>query len=99
VAGISFLLYIAFGIPAMILMNRATHGEDIAARLAGVAQHAGDVRLAALFVLVGGFCAIALGVSLYTITRVQDPTLRCWPWCFASRRASSAASPPSGRSA
>lgn len=72
VAGISFLLYIASGIPAMILMKRATPGEEIAARLAGVAQHVGEVRLAALFVLIGGFCAIALGVSLYAITRSQD---------------------------
>lgn len=72
VAGISFLLYIAFGIPAMILMNRATHGDSIAARLASVAEHVVDIRLAALFVLIGGFCAIALGVSLYAITRIQD---------------------------
>ena len=72
VAGISFLLYIAFGIPAMMLMSGATRGENTAARLASIAQHTADVRLAALFVLIGGFCAIALGVSLYSITRVQD---------------------------
>jgi hypothetical protein len=56
----------------MILMSRATHGETIAARLASVAGHAGDVRLAALCVLIGAFCAITLGVSLYAVTRVQD---------------------------
>ena len=74
-AGSSFLLYVALGIPAMILMNRASAGGGLAATLASLAEHVTDVKIAALLVLFGGFCAIALGVSLYALTRDQDRDL------------------------
>src|SRR5262245_40010110 len=75
VAGWAFLAYFASGIPTMVLMGRATRGEDIAARLASAAQHQGDLRLAAVLVLVSSFCAIVLGVTLWAITREEDPDL------------------------
>src|SRR5262245_18470314 len=75
VARVSFLLYIVFGITSMALMNAASRGKVTAAQLAAIGQHAADVRLAALLVLLCGFCALALGVSLYAITRKQDQDL------------------------
>src|SRR5262245_59701217 len=62
VAGVTFLLYIALGIPAMILSGRATHGEGIAAKLATLAQHATDLRVAFLLDLVTCFTALVLAV-------------------------------------
>jgi hypothetical protein len=75
IAGFAFLLYIAAGIPAMILHAKATHGADMAAKLATIAQHAQDMRIAALLVLCGAFSALALGVTLYAITRDEDRDL------------------------
>ena len=46
IAGFTFLLYIAAGISSLVLFGRATSGEGIAAKLAGIAQHATDVRVA-----------------------------------------------------
>jgi hypothetical protein len=74
-AGFSFLAYIALGISAMILFGRATRGEGIAATLATVSQHAPDVRIAAVLNLGCGFAALLLGVTLYAITRDEDPDL------------------------
>ena len=74
-AGIAYLMYIAAAFPAMVISNRATAGDTIAARLANMAQHAFDVRLAAVLSLVGCFCALVLAVTLYAITRVQDRDL------------------------
>lgn len=75
IAGVAFLLYIAAAFPAMVISSRATAGSDIATRLATMAQHAFDVRLAAVLSLIGCFCALVLGVTLYAITRVQDRDL------------------------
>src|SRR5438045_1682414 len=47
-AGIAYLVYIAAAFPAMVISNRATAGDTIAVRLANMAQHAFDVRLAGL---------------------------------------------------
>ena len=59
----------------MVLSNRATSGEGMAAKLANMALHATDVRLAAVLSLIGCFCALVLAVTLYAITRDQDPDL------------------------
>jgi Domain of unknown function (DUF4386) len=75
IAGIAFLTYIALGISAMVMSGRAMHGEGIAAKLATLAQHAGDMRLAVLLTLLCGFCAFILGVTLYAITRDEDQDL------------------------
>lgn len=74
-AGFSYLLYIAVAFPSMMLMNRATGGQGMAAKLASMVVHATDVRLAAVLSLIGCFCALALAVTLYAITRDQDRDL------------------------
>ena len=74
-AGFAYLLYIAVAFPSMILLSRATSGEGMAAKLASLARHASDVRLAAVLTLFGCFCALALAVSLRAITRDQDADL------------------------
>ena len=75
IAGIAYLAYIAAAFPAMLLSNRATSGEGMAAKLVGLALHATDVRLAAVLSLIGCFCALVLAVTLYAITREQDRDL------------------------
>jgi len=75
IAGFAFLFYIALGIAAMVLFGGATKAEGIAAKLAGIAQHASDVRIAIVLILFTSFAALALGVSLYAITRGEDPDL------------------------
>lgn len=75
VAGFAFLLYIAVALPAMILETRAAKGEGIAEKLASIAQHASQMRLAFVLALIGCFCALVLAVTLYAITRDQDPDL------------------------
>ncbi len=74
-AGFAYLLYIAVAFPSMILLSRATSGEGMAAKLASIVQHGSDVRLAAVLTLLGCFCALALAVSLWAITREQDADL------------------------
>jgi hypothetical protein len=68
-------LYIVLGLPAGMLMTRATSAEGIAAKLIGVAQHANDLRVAVVLVLFSSFSALVLGVTLYAITREVDPDL------------------------
>jgi hypothetical protein len=46
IAGFTYLFYIAVAFPATVLLTRATSGDGTAARLAGLARHATDVRLA-----------------------------------------------------
>jgi hypothetical protein len=75
VAGATFLLYIAIAFPATILFDRATSGQGAAAKLAGIAQHAADVRLTAVLSLLSCFAALVLGVTLYRITRDADRDL------------------------
>jgi hypothetical protein len=74
-AGVAFLLYIAFGIPTMMLFKRAMAGHGVEAKLASLATHAPDARLAVLFVLFTSLCALVLGVTLWALTREQDATL------------------------
>lgn len=75
IAGITYLLYIAVAFPSMILLNRAAAGGGIAEKLAGLAHHASDVRLAVVLSFAGCFAALVLAVTLYAITRDQDPDL------------------------
>jgi hypothetical protein len=75
VAGSAFLLYIALGVPAGTLIQKATSGDGVAQKLASVAQHASDVRAAIVLILFSSFCALVLGVTLYTITREVDSDL------------------------
>ncbi len=75
IAGFTFLFYIAAGIASMVLFGRATTGEGIAAKLAGIAQHATDVRIVVLLSLLTCFAALVLAVTLYWITRDEDHEL------------------------
>ena len=75
VAGIAFLVYMAATVAGMFLYVRATTGEGVAARIADIARHATDVRFAILLGLLGMFCALVLGVTLYSLTRDQDRDL------------------------
>ena len=75
VAGVAFLVYIAAGIADMVLFGRATSGAGIAAKLASIAQHSSDARISVLLDLLCCFCALVLAVTLYAITREQDPDL------------------------
>ena len=72
VAGVAYLLYIGVAFPSMLLSGRATAGDNMAARLASMARHAGDVRLAAILGLIGCWCALVLAVTLYAVTRDED---------------------------
>ena len=75
IAGVTFLVYIAAGLASLAISSRAVSGEGIAAKLAGYAQHATDVRLAFILSLISSFCALVLAVTLYAITRDEDADL------------------------
>jgi hypothetical protein len=75
IAGFTFLFYIAVGIAALLLFGRAASGPDIAARLAGIGEHASAVRLAVVLTLLASFSALVLAVTLYGITRDEDHEL------------------------
>jgi hypothetical protein len=74
-AGFTFLFYIAVGIAAMVLSTRATSGEEMAAKLTSMAQHPTEVRVVVLLTFLECFSALVLAVTLYAITREQDPDL------------------------
>jgi len=75
IAGITLLAYIAAGITSMVLFRRAVAGEDIAAKLAGIAAYASDVGVLVILGLVQCFSAIVLAVTLWAITRDEDSDL------------------------
>ncbi len=75
VAGGAYLVYIAVGVPAMVLSGRATRGQGLDAQLATLARHTADVRLSTLLALLGCMCALVLGVTLYRVTRDEDRDL------------------------
>ena len=75
IAGFTFLLYIATALPAAILFRTAASGDGIAAKLANIARHAADVRVAAVLSLLTFVEAVVLGVTLYGITRDEDNEL------------------------
>ncbi len=75
IAGFTFLFYIAAGIASLVLFSRAARGAGIAAKLASIAQHATEVRLVVVLSLLTGLAALVLGVTLYALTRGQDPDL------------------------
>ena len=75
VAGFTFLFYIAVALTGMVLSRRASRGEGTAAKLASIAQHASEARAAVVLELLGCFSALVLAVTLYSITREEDPDL------------------------
>ena len=72
IAGFTFLFYIAVAFPAMLLFNKATSGEGIHAKLATIAQHTTEMRVAVLLGVLSSFSALVLAVTLYGITRDED---------------------------
>ena len=75
VAGFAFLLYIAVSLTGGILSGRVSSGDGVAAKLTNIAGHAWQMRVGILLTLIGCFCALVLAVTLYSITRDQDPDL------------------------
>lgn len=61
--------------PGMILSGRAMSGEGTAAKLMNIAHHAWELRAVILLFMAGNFCALVRAVTLYSITRDQDPDL------------------------
>src|SRR5712692_8282789 len=81
-AGFMFLFYIATGITSLILFNQAISGaEGTAAKLASTAQHATLVRLTVVLALLEFVCAVVLAVTLYALTRDEDPDLAMLALC------------------
>jgi len=74
-AGIAFLVYIVAAMSGMILGGRASAGDTPAARLASLAAHASQARAGLLLETVGVFCAFLLAVTMWAITRDEDPDL------------------------
>jgi len=74
-AGFAFLFYIAVGITSMIVFGKAIAGENVAARLTTMAQSAAAIHLNAILALLEAFSALVLAVTLYAITREQDPDI------------------------
>lgn len=72
VAGATLLLYIVVGVSEMVFLGGTTAGDGTAARLATMAQRAGDVRLNIVLGLLTCVFALTLGVTLYAITRDED---------------------------
>jgi hypothetical protein len=82
IAGFTFLFYIVIGITSMVLSSRETSGaEGTAAKLASIAQHASIVRVDVVLTLLCAACALVLGVTLYALTRDQDPDLAVMALC------------------
>jgi uncharacterized protein DUF4386 len=74
-AGVTYLVYTAAGIGHEFLMHQAMNAEGEAAKLASIASHAMDVRVAIVLTVVECLSALVLAVALYGITRDQDPEL------------------------
>ena len=72
IAGASFLIYIAAGIASMRMFGGVTSGPDAAAKVAGIGQHPTEVGMVILLTFVECFCALALAVTLYAVTRDED---------------------------
>ena len=75
IAGFTFLFYIVVGISSMVLFGKAMSGEGITAKLANIAAHATEMRIAIVLTLLTSFSALVLGVTLYGITRDEDHEL------------------------
>ena len=75
IAGLTYLLYIAIAFPTMVLFANATSAPGIAEKLAGIAQHATQMRVIVVLGLLTCFMGPLLGVTLYRVTRDEDPDL------------------------
>jgi hypothetical protein len=75
VAGATFLLYIAVKVASAVLFEGSIGSGGAAGRLAAVAAHAGDLRIATVLALGNCVCALVLAVLLYFYTRRSHPEL------------------------
>ena len=75
IAGFTYLFYAAIGICGELLMHQARGVDGGAAELVSIGQHATNVRLSILIVVLECFSALVLGVTLYGITRDEDHEL------------------------
>ena len=74
-AGFMFLFYIASAFPQIFLYGGATKGDTPADKLATIAQHVPQMRIAAVLSFVTFVDAVLLGVALYGVTRDEDHEL------------------------
>jgi hypothetical protein len=74
-AGFAYLFYIAVAFPDMVLMRRATRGDDVPAQLTTLAQHASVVHVSVVLTLLSALSALVLAVTLHAITRDEDADL------------------------
>lgn len=74
-AGATFLLYIAVKVASAILFEGSIGSGAAAGRLAAVAAHAGDLRIATVLALGNCVCALVMAVLLYFYTRGSHPEL------------------------
>ena len=72
IAGSMFLLYIAMGISTIVLFSPMAGAEDVAAKLAAIAEHAPRMRLAIVLSQLIIVDALVLAVALYALTRDYD---------------------------
>ena len=82
IAGFTFLFYIVVGITSAVLFNGATSGEGTATKLARIAEHASDLRVVILLMLLQSCSALVLAVTLYGITRDEDHELAMLSMAF-----------------
>jgi hypothetical protein len=75
IAGATYLFYAAIGICSELLMHRARGAGGDAETLANIGEHATDVRLTIVIVVLEAFSALVLAVTLYGITRDEDQEL------------------------
>jgi hypothetical protein len=75
IAGFTYLFYAAIGICSELLMHQARGVDGGSAELVRLGQHAINVRLVILIVVLECFSALVLGVTLYGITRDEDHEL------------------------
>lgn len=75
IAGFSFLFYIAVSIAGRFAFGEAAGSGAASARLASIVANGGYLSLAILFMLVTVFLAFILGVTLYAVTREEDPEI------------------------
>jgi len=75
IAGFTYLFYAAIGICSELLMHRARGVNGDFAELLRTGEHAADVRIAILIVLLESLSALVLAVTLYGITRDEDHEL------------------------
>ena len=74
-AGIAFIVYIVVGISGSVVYARGTAGATMAEKLASVPGHLAEIRVSLLLTILSAICALVLAVTLYGVTRDEDPDI------------------------